>query len=342
MLLLFTFVSCDKDNDPEPEPTETIAPYLFVLNSGTAGQNDASLTAYNYETGELTADVFAEKLGRGLGDTGNDIIVYGSKMYIAVTNSKTIEVLDLGGKEIKQIQPDGSPRGFAVHGGNVYVTLYEGSVAKLDTASLAVAAKVSVGTNPEQLVVANNKLYVANSGGMNYPAPQDSTVSVIDLTSFAETKKIVVGLNPSAMLVDSQGDVYVGCLGNWYDVPNVVKRIDTKTDDFSEVEGLCADNMAIYNDKIYSIYASFDYVSYETVVYSYIYNAATETMIADKIMDQLPTDTYTVSVIDDKGNMCITTSPTGSTGEAYIYDKDLKFVDKYAVGVFPVKAVSTK
>lgn len=134
-------------------------------------------------------------------------------MYIAVYGSSIIEVTDLSGKSIKQIKSSGDallPRFFTANEGKVYVSLYDGYVARLDTASLEIEQKVKVGRNPEQLVVANNKLYVANSGGLDYNTPvgYDKTVSVIDLASFQETKKIEVVTNPVNLVTDSQGDVY--------------------------------------------------------------------------------------------------------------------------------------
>ncbi len=46
----------------------------------------------------------------------------------------------------------------------------------------------TVGYQPEEMVIAGNKLYVANSGGYRVPS-YDRTVSVIDLTTFTEIKR---------------------------------------------------------------------------------------------------------------------------------------------------------
>ena len=102
------------------------------------------------------------------------------------------------------------------------MSLYDGYVARLDTASLEIEQKVKVGRNPEQLVVANNKLYVANSGGLDYNTPvgYDKTVSVVDLVSFQETKKIEVVTNPVNLVTDNQGDVYLVSMGDYGAIPN--------------------------------------------------------------------------------------------------------------------------
>ena len=55
--------------------------------------------------------------GRGLGNTANDMIVYGSKMYIAVAGESTIEVATLDAKSLKQIECGAQPRYLAAYAG---------------------------------------------------------------------------------------------------------------------------------------------------------------------------------------------------------------------------------
>ena len=147
--------------------------------------------------------MFATENGRGLGDTANDMLIYGSKMYIAVNKSATIEVTDLSGKSLKTISPKDEsnvpqqPRMLTAAGGNVYVTLFDGHLACIDTTSMEIVKKVKVGPNPEGVCELNGKLYVANSGGYNLV--QDSTLSVVDMNTFEEVEKIVVTINPKTI-----------------------------------------------------------------------------------------------------------------------------------------------
>ena len=53
----------------------------------------------------------------GWGDTAQDMIVYGDKMYIAVYGESTIEVTDLKAKSIKQVKTEGQPRYMVSEGG---------------------------------------------------------------------------------------------------------------------------------------------------------------------------------------------------------------------------------
>ena len=262
----FSFMGCSDDDDKQEIPSlpEQISLNgVYVLNSGNKGNNNSSLSFYDFETKKVEADIFKKVNGRGLGDTANDILVYGSKAYIAVTNSNTIEVIDLQGKSLKQIVSDGDPlqpRFFSCYNGKVYVSLYGGYVARLDTTSLTIESKVKVGRNPEQMAIANNKLYVANSGGadFNTAVGYDKTVSVVDLPTFKEKTKIEVVTNPVNLLADSQGDVYLVSMGNYGDIPNTFQRIDSKTDEVTTITETNATEFAAVGDKLYIIYSQYD------------------------------------------------------------------------------------
>lgn len=149
-------------------------------------------------------------------------------MYIAVANDNVIWVTDKEARVIEKIETAAPPRYLASTGGKVYATYYNGNVARIDTTACVVEATVAVGRNPEQLCVADNKLFVANSGGLDYPN-YDKTVSVIDIPSFTEVKKIEVAANPANILTADNGFVYLVSLGNYGDVPNRLQCINPYT-----------------------------------------------------------------------------------------------------------------
>ena len=83
------------------------------------------------------------------------------------------------------------PRAITFDSGKAYVCSYDGTVARIDTASLEIDGVAEVGRNPEDLCVQDGKLYVSNSGGLDWAGVGvDRTVSVVDLSTFAETKKL--------------------------------------------------------------------------------------------------------------------------------------------------------
>jgi len=220
--LLTAITSCHKDKIVANQGTPTAQRAgVYILDQGGQNLPNSALTYYDYTTKTLTPDIFSSVNGRPLGNTANDVEIYGSKMYITVDKSGTVEVLNAKtAKSIKQVKflnsdkdsTSKEPRSIAFYNGNAYISLYNGTVAVMDTITYTVSKYITVGNDPEQLAVANGKLYVANSGGLNYPAV-DSTVSVINLSTSTVTKTISVGADPYAVSVDSYGNVYVAAYG---------------------------------------------------------------------------------------------------------------------------------
>ncbi|MDR1810084.1 MAG: hypothetical protein LBR34_06760 [Prevotella sp.] len=234
---------------------------MFILNSGNQGNSNSNLAFYDFESGDVARNVYADQNGEGLGDTGQDLLVYGSKVYVAVSGSGLIRVLDKSGKKISTIRSDKegipqSPRSLTSLDGKVYVTYFDGYLAKIDTASLTVEAQVQVGRYPEYVRAANNKLYVANSGGLDFPN-YGKTVSVIDPATFTKIKDIEVALNPDKLAVDGDGNVFVISNGNYGDVPSALQKINTRTDEMKDLN-MTATYMAIHGTKMYIIDSQFD------------------------------------------------------------------------------------
>ncbi len=214
--------SCKED---EEITTTYTAPVLttestgfLVLNNGQMGQLDGTLSWYDYNTEQVSNSVFLAANGRSLGDTPNRCTVYGSKLYIAVNVSNTIEVVDARTfRSLKQISLAnhaviGEPRDVIGHNGFVYVSLYSGHVARIDTTTLTFDTKVvKVGNNPEIMAISGDYLYVPNSA-----YGEGTTVSQIRLSTFENVKTIDGITNPMQMLTDAAGNVYA-LTGGTYD-----------------------------------------------------------------------------------------------------------------------------
>lgn len=321
---------------------------IYMLNSGKMGSNNASLSFYNMDTQKTDPDAFKRRNERGLGDTANDMIVYGSKMYIAVYNSNVIEVTDLKGKSIKQIKSSGDPllpRFFTSYEGKVYVSLYDGYVGRLDTTSLEIDEKVKVGRNPEQLVVANRKLYVANSGGLDYSTPlgYDKTVSVVDVETFTESKKIEVVLNPVCLTTDNQGDVYLISIGDYGAIPNTFQRIDSNTDEVKTITETNATEFASTGDKLYILYSQYD-ANWNQKISFISYDAINEKVLSTNFITDGTTiaKPYKMGADPVTGSVYVTASDYKNNGDVYAFDAEGKKLFQYEAGLNPVKALYVK
>ena len=332
--------ACENGGGSLNPPVGDSADVFYVLNSGDWGAANSSLTKYDLVTGAAVQNYFELQNGRRLGDTANDMIVYGSKIYIAVSGESTIEVTSLNAKSVKQIECAGQPRYLAAHAGKVYATYYNGNVACIDTVTLEVDAMVGVGRNPEQLAVYNNRLYVANSGGMDYNTElgYDSTVFVIDLPSFTVFEKIDVVCNPAVVVAGDNG-VYVASYGNYADVPSTLQCISA--DGTVAVVEECS-NMTEFCysfGSLYGFFSSYDIYWNATITYL-SYNLADQSVDTPWIKEDFLPAPYKVCASGEY--ICVTSSDYINDGDTYLYDTDGMCVCKVPSGLNPIKVVAVK
>ncbi|MCO7721564.1 YncE family protein [Myroides odoratimimus] len=304
-LALLTLVSCRKDemiflSDSSqvsiPVSTNKFSGF-YLLNEGNMGMNRASIDLFEYHNGTYTRDIFSERnpnITKELGDVGNDIKIYGTKAYATINVSNFIEVFDVEtGKHIKQIHVPNC-RYLAFKDGKAYVSSYAGKVeinpnaergfvAEIDTLSLEVTRRVTVGYQPEEMVIKGNKLYVANSGGYRVPN-YDTTVSVIDIPSFTETKKIDVAINLHRMQIDKAGDIYVSSRGDYYSIEPNLYVIDSNTDQVKQKLDIPVSNMTMDDNKLYYYATSYKHNTGGNNVSYGILNTLTKQVITDNII----------------------------------------------------------
>ena len=276
--LVSILASCSK-NDPTPTPTGSgdVRAGVYVLNQGGFNQNNSSLTYYDYSAQTTTADQYLVANATKLGDTGNDIGIYGTKMYIVVNNSNLLRIASAKtARSTKQITIN-QPRYVEFYKNYALVSSYNGTVSVIDTATLTITKTINVGRSPEQMTVVNGKLFVANSGGLDYPE-FDKTVSVIDLNTLTETKKITVIVNPISITSDRYNNVYVISMGNYggdATHPAVSAGITIINGATDEVRSQATVNLG-YN---VPIMAQGDFVYYPTADNKIaMYNARTQTL----------------------------------------------------------------
>lgn len=360
LLILTCLFSCrtdtyivkeEQDNITNPEFTRIKGFYL--LNEGNMGSNKATLDFFDYETGTYRRNIYAEinpNVIKELGDVGNDIQIYGSKMYVVVNVSNMIEVLDAKtAKRIKTI-PLQNCRYMAFKDGKAYASSYAGpvvldpnapigKVAEIDTISLSIQREVSVGYQPEEMAVVGNQLFVANSGGYRFPN-YDNTVSVIDLSNFTETKKIEVGINLHHVKKDNYGDLYVTSRGDYYNTPSNLFLLDAATGQVKKAFNISVSEMTIVNDKLYYYGNEFSYLTHTYTKTFGIIDVKTEQVIAKNIVDpdyasKIKTP-YGIAVnpitediyLTDAGNYV-------STGFVYCFNKNGNFKWKTEAGNIP-------
>lgn len=297
---------------------------IYLINEGNQGSNKARLDFLNFHNGFYIRDVFTEynpEVVKGLGDTGNDVQVYKGKVFVAVNGSHKVEIMDAYSmKRLAQVDVPNC-RFIAFDGNSAYVTSYvakdkealktqKGALYRIDLDTYKVTGQVTVGYQPEQLVIRDGKAYVANSGG--YVAGYDDTISVVDLKSMKVEYDIKVAVNLELMLVDADGVIWVSSRGNYIDVSSTLNYLVKKGDKY-ELGGsvnVPVSSMALAGDKIYVIGSTYTPPTWALTTTYNIVNAKTRKLesgsfITDGTESDITT-AYTVTVNPGNGDIYVT------------------------------------
>lgn len=318
---------------------------MYLLNEGNMGSNKCSLDYLDYVQGYYVRNLYAGRnphVVKELGDVGNDIQVYGSKLYVVVNCSNKVEVLDARtGIRVGQVEIPNC-RYIRFYRGHAYVSSYvgpvqlnnpgavKGAVYKIDTLSLKAVAKCTVGYQPDELEVLGQYLYVANSGG--YMAPDyDNTVSVIELEGFKQVEKIPVGINLSRIKADSQGKLWVTSRGDYMSIPSNLYVLEKKPGRNSmEVTGrldVPCSNFCISGDSLYYYSTEWNnYTQKNTITYGIINTKTRRKVSSSFIIDGTEGDItvpYGIMVHPDTGDIFVTDAKNYvSSGVLHCYSKD--------------------
>lgn len=277
---------------------------FYLLNEGNMGSNKATLDYLDFETSDYIRNIYAEvnpTVPKELGDVGNDVAIYGHKLYAVINCSNKIEVMHY--ETAKRIGDIYIPncRFIKFHKQYAYVTSYAGPViidpnyeqlgyvAKVDTATLKVVDQCLVGFQPDELEIVDDKIYVANSGGYmgaGHTTGYERTVSVIDIKSFTEESRIDVAYNLDRIKADKRGDLWVSSRGDYKNLPARLFFIDREKQQVTDTIPIAATNYWIDDDLLYVYGTEWSHITQEwTISYSIVDTKTHEIVTRNIITD---------------------------------------------------------
>lgn len=304
-LIVSLFCSCRHDDVifiPEEVPTGekqfTSVKGFYLLNEGNMGSNKASLDYYNYGTAIYTRNIYAAvnpDVPMELGDVGNDLKSYESRLYAVINCSNKVEVLNLDDcRRIGQVDIPNC-RSIAFDGKYAYVTSYAGPVqidhnysqlgyvAKVEIETLKVVDKCIVGYQPDGIAVCNGKLYVCNSGGYRVPN-YENTISVIDIATFKEVERIPIAINLSKVIADNKGRLWISSRGDYYNVDPGLYLYDTRKHRLEKSFDIPVGSMDLCDGKLYIIASRFSYETMTTKVTNAVIDIETLELVSDNFI----------------------------------------------------------
>lgn len=206
------------------EDDDIYANGVLISNEGNFGSGNSSISYYNYDTDEVINNIFNALNGRSLGDVLQSITIHNGLAYMVMNGDNKIEVASAGNMTEKGVITGfNSPRYFlGVSDTKAYVSEWGSGMGTeiqvVDLTDLSIKKSITVGMGPEKMILHNDKVYVANSGGWG----NANTISVIDPSTDAVVKTITLdGDSPRDFIVDINDDIWVLCAGHidYYSTP---------------------------------------------------------------------------------------------------------------------------
>lgn len=212
ILPLLLFFACDKDKIgpqylTDNQDISAANHKVYLVNEGTFGWGNGSLSVYDPNTGIVNQQVFSAVNGFALGDVAQSITRHENKFYIVVNNSGKVEVLDTASlQSVGSITGLNSPRYFLGFGSKAYVTdLYADAISVVDLNSNTVTNQIAFGDWTNRLLQANGSVYVGAVNTGNLLEIDPNTDQIVD--TIALTKGV------GKMVLDQAGMLWVLCSG---------------------------------------------------------------------------------------------------------------------------------
>ena len=316
---------------------------LYLLNEGNMGSNKAMIDYVDFSKGCYVQSLYTEQnpsVVKELGDVGNDIQIYGNRLYAVINGSHKVEVMDARTcVRIGQIDIPNA-RYIKFHKDYAYISSYSnpigmnpnaqlGSIYEIDTSTLQINRTVAVGFQPEEMEIAEGYIYCANSGGYMKP-DYDNTVSIVELSNLRQINKIPVAVNLHHILKDRYNKLWVSARGDYEQTPScvcVLEQIGNKNDyTVTDTLPIPCTKMALHGDSLYYFSVSWSETKGQNDINYGILDVRTKKIISDGfITDGSESDIetpYGLAINPYNGDIYVTDAKNYvSSGKLHCYNK---------------------
>lgn len=313
ILLLTVLTGCRTDEPvPWPEPSVVQDPAIitpdrdgymlhgfYMLNEGNMGTNKSTLDYMDFATGQYIRNIYGASnpdVPMEMGDVGNDLAIYGSRLWAVINCSNKVEVMEAAtARRIGSVTIPNC-RNICFLDGYAYITSYAGPVqinpdyrqigfvAKVDTATLEVVGRCTVGYQPDGICTDGKRLYVANSGGYMKPN-YDNRLSIINVSTFTLERQLELAINLDLCMYDDDGGLWVSSRGDYYGQGARLIRLDTRSLSVTAEVVMPVSAVAMHQGKLYVIGLEFNEITGRDQAASAIIDAHTGAVLAESVVD---------------------------------------------------------
>ncbi len=226
IILSITLASCRPPKDKGETPVANIPHKVYVINEGNFGSGNASVGIYDIASNIMYNNLFHEANNRPIGDVLQSMSLINGKAYFVVNNSNKIEVTESYPlKTAAVIHGLSMPRYIvAVSGNKAYVSEYidfsggNGRLSIINLTTNKITGTITVGVQPEKMLVYNGKVYVCNSS--------DNKISVVNTSTDLVENTINLTFGSNSIVKDANDKLWVSCAGKVVYDPNPPYLID--------------------------------------------------------------------------------------------------------------------
>jgi len=224
LLPALLFLSACEGDPTVPIPGDPIGQVvngIYVLSEGNFGDPEgARLSLYDLDRDTVYGDVFERSNnGMHLGSLGDDIKISDGKLYVLMSGSENLSIVSTSDHGLLQ---SATYSGAVPHDllidparGRIYMTmLFSGSILGVDLFTLQPVDTFLVGSNPQGVLLLNDRLFVCNTG-----FGSDKTVSIINLPGDSVESTLTLSDGPTGIVQGPDGRVWVSCTGNSFGAP---------------------------------------------------------------------------------------------------------------------------
>lgn len=213
-VFLFALTACEGPEEVAPPPPAMRKAIIGIQGQSVNGIS--SVAEYDITNQTLDNSVFRKQNVQPIGSSMQDLLIDedAGLIYFVVPGSGEIVVADLHTYEIirnlKSMQGDGLKRMVKVGDNKFYVSSFdEDGVYVLRGTKNNLKGVIETGADPEAMLVHENLVFVANTGGFDL----DSTVTIINTLADTVMTTLQVGHEPNSMVVDAENRLWIMCSG---------------------------------------------------------------------------------------------------------------------------------
>ena len=213
----------------EPDIIDPELKKVFVINQGTPGQNNPSLTVYNPVSNEIIQSAYQLANGRNFSGRPVDMFLSAGDAYILLQNQNGLEVIQTSNYKSRgnlSLQSFSPPDRVALN--HVRTRAYishstDSIISVINLADLSLMNTIKVPGEPAGLSLVRNLLVITL-----YNRSEGNSILLYNVNTNEFKNEIEVGMGPFEVMTDFQDRIWVLCEGSFdRGIPGSLYRVDT-------------------------------------------------------------------------------------------------------------------